>query len=304
MNNQRTFGIVFLLAVLALGGSAHAQITGVVNSDVQGYFATNSDTFQLAEGPTIPPWAVNGPGFYPTSGIPTVPALYPTFPNPALPLTTNISYTAPFAHAPSTPFTDGQTTADYSIIGGFLGPGANTGDAYVLLGVPGAVPLSINQPATASGYAYEQVNFAMVYSVGGAGLIGGNPGPRPFHVSGSVATGGWAQFGAEVNYWWLDTLPGTTIVTNTSLLGTLVYDFQVTNTGPFSQWVNYNATNLLGAAGNGFLMITGSAFVAGDPFEIYVTSVPEPATAVTMGIGALGAAVLAVRRRRTTRPGR
>jgi hypothetical protein len=103
-----------------------------------------------------------------------------------------------------------------------------------------------------------------------------------------LATGGWAQFGAEVNYWWLDTIPGTIIVSNTTLLGTLVYDFKVTSTSSFSQWVNHNNPALLGATGNGFLMITGSAFVAGDPFSITVMSVPEPTTAVMLGIGVIG----------------
>ena len=110
--------------------AAMAQITGVVSSNVEGYFGTNSDGFQLAEGPTIPPWAVNGPGPYPTSGLPNILALS-GFPNPVLPLTSNISYTAPITHFLSTPFTDGQTTADYTITGGFNGQGTNTFDAYV-----------------------------------------------------------------------------------------------------------------------------------------------------------------------------
>jgi hypothetical protein len=288
MRNLVRVGAFILFTTLVSTHAANGQILGVVDSNVEGYFAATSDTFQQAEGPTIPPWPVAGTGYYPTSGIPTVPPLYPGFPNPAIPLTSNIPYTAPFAHAPSNPFTDGQTTATYSIIGGFFGPGTNTGDAYVLVGVPGAVPLTITQPSTASGYAYEQVNFAMVYSVGGGGLAAGPAGPRPFHVSGTLATGGWAQFGAEVNYWWLDTIPGTIIVSNTTLLGTLVYDFKVTSTSSFSQWVNHNNPALLGATGNGFLMITGSAFVAGDPFSITVMSVPEPTTAVMLGIGVIG----------------
>lgn len=299
MQFQR-FSIIAIVAGLlafALDDIARGAITGVVSSNVEGYFGTNSDGFQLAEGPTIPPWAASGPGFYPVSGLPNVPALYPGFPNPSLPLVSNISYTAPFAHAPSSPFTDGQTTANYSIIGGFNGPGTATGDAYVLIGVPGAVPMTINQPSTATGYAYEQVNFAMVYSVTSAGIVGGSPGPRPFSVSGSLATGGWAQFGAEVNYWWLDVVPGTIIVTNTTFLGSLQYDLQLTNTGPFSTIVNYNPTTLLGASGVGFLMLTGSAFVAGDPFSLTVTSVPEASTLLLAGASGLACLIGFARRR-------
>ena len=61
-------------------------------------------------------------------------------------------------------------------------------------------------------------------------------------------------------------------------LGTLTYNFLQSGGGAFSTTVNHSATVLAGASGVGFLQITGEMFVAGDPFSINVTSVPEPST--------------------------
>ena len=88
--NPALLAVVLALAVTAQ--TAHAQITSIVSSDVQGYFGSLSDAFQQAEGPTIPPWAASGPGFYPVTGPANVPPLYPTFPNPVLPVTSNIPW--------------------------------------------------------------------------------------------------------------------------------------------------------------------------------------------------------------------
>jgi hypothetical protein len=106
------------------------------------------------------------------------------------------------------------------------------------------------------------------------------------------------QFGAEVNYWFLTTIPGTVIVNSVTNLGSLQYNYQLTGSpGAFSSIVNYSPTTLLGATGNGFLMITGEAFVAGDPFDITVTSVPEPSSIALAGMGGLAILVLGVGRR-------
>jgi hypothetical protein len=88
---------VVLLALIA--GPASAQITSIDTSNVERFFGTQSDFIQQSEGPTNPPpWGVNSPGPYPNSGIPTVPPLYGTFPNPVLPGTSNISFAAPAGH--------------------------------------------------------------------------------------------------------------------------------------------------------------------------------------------------------------
>ncbi len=225
---------------------------------------------------------MNGLGFYPVTGLPQVPALYAGFQNPSYPLTQNIGFAAPAGHSPSSAFVDSQgTTADYHITGGFVPSGALTENAYVDFGVPGAVGMYLSQSLTATGYAYEQANFAIDYNVGPGGLVGSLPAPEPYIVSGNVTAGGYAQFGANLNYWWLTYIPGTTIVTSVTNLGSLQYNYQIASvTGPFSALVSQTPAALLGATGSGILEITGDAFVAGDPSSISVTQVPEPSTLI------------------------
>ncbi len=190
--------LVAFVTLSTLARSSHGQILGVLNSDVEGYFGAQSDTLgqQYSEGPALPPWGVNGPGFYPVTGLPQVPALYAGFPNPSYPLTQNIGFGAPAGHSPGSAFVDSQgTTADYHITGGFVPSGALTENAYVDFGVPGAVGMYLSQSLIATGYAYEQANFAIDYNVGPGGLVGSLPAPRPYIVSGNVTAGGYAQFG-------------------------------------------------------------------------------------------------------------
>ena len=102
---------------------------------------------------------------------------------------------------------------------------------------PGGIHLV--QPNTATGYAYEQVEFAMDYSVGTSGILpGAVAGLRPFLVSGHVGAGGYVQFGADINYWWVAgsvNSTGVFSVTGITNLGTLQYSyFNNASPGPFS----------------------------------------------------------------------
>ncbi|HEY2841430.1 MAG TPA: PEP-CTERM sorting domain-containing protein [Pirellulales bacterium] len=303
MKSQRVTRVIPLsvaLSISLLAGVSHAQIGSASNSDVNGYFGTTSEGPQINEASTPPTWTPSGPGFYPTSGLPNVPALYPTFPNPQISIPSTINFIPSGHQTLSTPFTDGITSAGYSIIGGVNGAGTLTEDAYVDIALPGTVGMFLNQPPPATGYAYEQANFAAVFPLGPGGTSGSSPAPRPFIVYGNVLTGGYAQFGANVNYWYVQTIPGTTTIGSTQWLGTLVYDFQIGSvSGPFSQIVNFNPTSLLGASGAGFLVITGDAFVAGDPMSITVQSVPEPSSVVLLAVGLAGLGVMGYRRRAT-----
>lgn len=145
----------------------------------------------------------------------------------------------------------------------------------------------MTQPVTATGFAYQQVNFGMADSTGGSGA--GGPATRyPFIVSVTAQPGGYAQFGVQVDHWWIPVIPGTVIPSGSHLnLGTLNYSFLQPGGGTFSSMVSPASTTLLGASGPGFLEITGEIFVAGDPFHIDVISVPlrEPSTGVLLAVG-------------------
>ena len=277
------------LALVIFVPMAKAQITGVVSSDVEAYFGSQSDTFQLTEGPTFPFWPSNSNGPYPVTG-PTVPALYAGYPNPSLSFTPNITYDT--GHI-GPGFADSQlTTANYSIIGNFAG-GANTGDAYAQTFGP---PISIVQPSSATGFVFQKVQFAMTFSVGPSGIAGGAAPAYPFLASGNVLPGGYAQFGAQVDYWWLPVIPGTILPAGPSVnLGTLQYSFLQAGGGAFSSIVNHSPTTLAGATGVGFLQITGEMFVAGDPFSINVTSIPETSTLILSVVGLVGMGAIALR---------
>ncbi len=301
---QRTIFIVAALALSALARTSQGQITGILSSDVEGFFGTQSDAHQASEAPLTPPWAASGVGPYPITGPANVPSLYAGFPNPVFPVVQNISYAAPAGHANAFAPDIQGTRADYFIKGGFGGTALFTRDAYVSLGaLSSAGGMHLAQPNTATGYAYEQTNFAMDYLVGAGGIAGGAvAGLRPFLVTGHVTAGGYAQFGAEINYWWIPATYNTGAITITGVpvnLGALQYHYLVAGSpGPFAAIVTQTSAPLLGAVGTGILEITGDVFVAGDPFDIAVIDAPEPSSAILLVIGLVTLGWFAFRRRR------
>ncbi len=237
--------------------------------------------------------------------MPNIPALNTGFPNDQYPLTQNIGFAAPPGHAPGSPFTDGltfPTSADYHIYGGYRGPATFTRDAGVVLGpyLGDADVFGPKRVAAATGYAYEEVEFAIDYAVGSSGLIAGAPGLRPYLVEGSFLPGGFAEFGAEVNYTFLPVSPVPGSFGPPIALGSLCYEYLNNSVGgPFLQTVDDNffgSTNLLGASGSGVLELTGDMYLIGDPVNISVEAVPEPSSAMLLVMGVVGLGLLAFRR--------
>ena len=300
--------LVGIIAMLWASSRANAQVTGILSSDVEGFFGANSDAYQLSEGPNNAPWtAVGNPLPHGPTGLPNIPALYAGFPNANPPVTPNIPFPAPAGHAPSSPFSYLGTTADYDIYGGIGGSGTFTRNAYVRLGNNTGTLMYLSQPTSAVGYAYEEEEFAIDYSVGLGGLTAGaTPNNRPYLVYGSVTPGGMAEFGAEVNYWWIptsvNTITGVTIYGTPTSLGSLQYDDYISSvTGPFVSLVpdTYSSNSLLGVAAgsSGILELTGDMYLWGDPVDISVEAVvPEPASLSLLALGSLG--LLARRRKR------
>jgi PEP-CTERM motif len=287
------------VAALFLGAqTSHGAITGILNSDVEGFFGTTSDAFQLSEGPITPPWAPVGFALpFGPAGLP-LPPLYAGYPNPNPPIASITPFPAPAGHAPGSPFTDGATSADYHIYGGIGGAGTYTRNAYVRLGNNIGTLMYLSQPSTAVGYAYEEAEFGIDYNVNAGGLMAGATlGTRPYLVYGSFLPGGSAEFGAEVNYWWFPTsqnnITGVTIYGAPVNLGSLQYDDYISNvTGPFVSLVpdTFGSNFLLGVAPGqtGDLELTGDMFLIGDPVSISVMAVPEPGSLAILAVGAAG----------------
>jgi hypothetical protein len=250
-------------------------------------FASQSEAYKDSD-PTGILWGLAGVGPYPTgAGIPSLPAA-PTA-SIAAPTGGNAfaggGWTSFFNDlAGASSYTAAQSTIDDNVAA------TPTFTADISLAIPA---WRLYQAPGATGYAYDQLNFGSNYLVtSNPGLLGSTPG-LPIYINGSVITGGgaYAQFDGVVNYTWLPVTintAGLILPAGPSVpLGQLTYTFTQTGGGTFNTTLFSSGALLATPAGDGILALDGQMWIAGDPFELNVTTVPEPSTFALLALGAI-----------------
>ncbi|MDZ4819954.1 MAG: PEP-CTERM sorting domain-containing protein [Planctomycetota bacterium] len=298
-----------LFSMLAIVGASigiaasSAQAAAIpLGSTVQAYFGSNSSPaifpYQQQDPGASSFWTPPGFGPYPVGApIPNVPNILPTpfwdgsgtFPSNQFAFPGG--YTSTFTDAP--PIV-GSTTAISNISDNFTPAPVLVEDLFVNF-----TGWNLTQTAGALGYAYNQLNFVADYGIITSVPLGGSTPTLPISVTGSTVAG-YAQFDAVINYSWIPTNPiSNYFPTGPAVpLGTLTYSFIQSGGGAFSMILNATGSLAATPVGYGVLEIQGTAWVAGDPFDITINSVPEPATLGMLGAGLSMLAAMAIRRRR------
>ncbi len=288
-------GAVLILSAFAR--HSHAQITNIISSDAEAFFGSMSDGYQQSEPPISPPWPAVGFSLpYLPSGLPagSVPPLYAGYLESGIP---RAEYDSPFrlrlATHPAVHSNDGNDHGRTIYIFGGIGAqvGAYTRNAYVRLGNNSANLMYLNQPASATGYAYEEVQFAIDYLVGPSGLLPGNPpNLRPYLVFWQFSLPAAWPNSAPRSTTSYATVNATGVVGSFSSLGALQYQDYINSVGgPFFNTVNdtsYSTPNLLGAPGSAY---GGVLELTGDMYLIRRSGTNRAAEA---GPGACGSVVL------------
>ncbi len=275
-------------AILLWSGSgmdARANVTGVITSNVDAYFGSQSDANQDRFPLSLPPtWIPVGLGPYSLTSTFLIASAPPPLGNVAP------SGLTPFSGAGSfSSFFDVPGNMASSLITGFATPTIPSpiDDAQI------GLSMSLTQVGAPSSYAYEQLNYSIDYSLTNTlnsafqltGVVGSFVS-RSYNVSGTVGSspGSYAQFGGEMNFY-------SVIGGVSAPLGQLTFSYL--NTSPGGSF----ATTVTGSGiiGGGvvvnnpdFIRVTGTFYVAGDPSTITVQSVPEPSALALLGLGALG----------------
>ncbi len=305
---MKTFMLIAVVATLfAFVGTVEAQdvvplgsLTGGVTAGASGFFGTQSNAFHLADpaatftgAATAGPYLPAGVGT-PLPGVPAppTPVYYPSMASPA-----GNQFNPPAGY--TFHFTDGMgTTATTQIINATAFAGLTT-DAFISFGATGN-PWAFDQATSAVGYGYEQINFDAQFAVLPGLILNGIAAPNlPILITGTSDNGLYAQFDAAVTYTFIPTNTTWVPIAPPSTLGTIDYTWiKQPVTTSWSDMV-YPTGPLAGTpTGPGVLELTGYAYVAGDPVDINIQSVPEPSTLALFGIGAVGLIGYSWRRRR------
>ena len=223
------------------------------------------------------PPSVNGP--YLGTALPGVPGPPGSTAGPPYPGGINV----PFSPAPhSFGFSDSlSNSAGSFIVGGVNGIGATTNDA--------TLNAAMNLTQTIGGYAYEQIDFGIDYSVAVGAVTQGSVVSRGFMVSGNVASPGFAQFGGELTYW--------NATTGVQLGPQLTFSFFQGSGGSFAAFIPDSQFEGQ-VVGGDILRVAGDLFVIGDPAQINIQLVPEPSTVVLLTAGLMFAGMFLAHRRK------
>ncbi len=296
MSTSRTPFMAAALTVVAICAcTLQASIAPVLNgSGASGYFGSQG-TVYMDSDPVTTFTAAAPVGPYPAgvgSPLPNLPAppVSPVYPG----LISGNNFTGgggyTFNFVDSLGGTTGYTAATTTIGHIFNPTGTHTSDASIDFPI-----WRFSQGPAAPSYAYEQIDFVSQYQVTNT-LGASTPGILLF-ISGTLSPLGtpFGQFDAAITYTWLPTNTGFVVNGPATNLGTLYYSWQTTTPGFFITPI-VSTGSLAGTPTNlGILELTGYAYVTGDPFDITISSVPEPATLSLLVMG--GLAMLRRRRR-------
>ncbi len=307
----------FTAAVFVGFLAAHAQgQTPTITrqgSTVEAFFLSQSGSYTNTDPAGLATPANPGyPPLYPP-GAPLTPTTY----TPPLPI--NPSINPPSGGNPFAGIITGWTSTfldtsgnNYTYAQSNIGDSIATSPSYtsdIHITIPS---WQLIQGPAATGYAYEELNFGSNYlftnNTNNPGLLAPPLSLEPLlSISGTVQTGAsaYAELDAVIDYIWLPVIlsnPNGTISANGPPvpLGDLTYTWSSPpGGGPFSQTLASSSAPLLATpAGDGILAIDGYMWVAGDPFQINISSVPEPGTLALLGVGAVGLLGCTWRRRR------
>jgi hypothetical protein len=286
------------VVVGAFTATAQGQVIVRLGSGVKAFFASQSEAYKDSD-PTLMTWGLAGVGPYPSGtnlpGLPPAPAATTT------PAGGNAfaagGWTSFFNDlAGANSYTAAQSTIDDNV----------SATPLVTSDISIAIPSwRLYQAPAAVGFAYEQINFGSNYYFTSNPGLGASASPSlPVLINGNATGGGgvYAQFDATVDYTWFPGTMNTAGIFSPSgspvSLGQLSYTFLQPGGGSFFQTLLSSGGLAATPAGDGIMALTGDMWIAGDPFEMNVTTVPEPSTIALLGIGGIALLGCLWRRRR------
>ncbi len=284
------------LVFFFLSAAAQGQTITRNGDGVEAMFASQSESYRDSD-PTGILWGIAGSGPY-ASGSPL-----PGLPSPPTPSISPAGGNAFAGGGWSSFFNDLAGTNSFTAAQSLIDDNISatpTVTSDVSIAIPG---WRLLQAPLATGFAYEQLNFGSNYLfTSNPGLASSTPS-LPIFINGSVipGIGAYAQFDGVIDYTWIPVTVNTAGIVAPSgpqvSLGQLSYTFLQIGGGAFATTLFSSGSLAATPAGDGILALTGHMWIAGDPFDLHITTIPEPSSLAILGVGAL--ALLGYRWRRT-----